>query len=98
MSTIIEIDEVNEAIVINEKNARDTNIPPAPIVSKRLGKTETIRPGPAINSPLESNISTPLESATYIAGNISNPAITAIPISSKATSPPSAGRFSLLLM
>ena len=94
----MDIDEVSEAIVISKKNAREITMPTAPIVSKRVGNTETISPGPAINSPRESNISTPLEKATYIAGKISNPAITAIPISSKATSPPTTGRFSSSLM
>ena len=80
------------------KKAIATKIPMKPIVSKSDGNTETIKPGPAISPPLSSKISTPLLSATYIAGKISIPAITAIPTSSNATRPPIIGRFSCLLI
>ena len=75
-----------------------TNTPMAPMVVNNEGNTETISPGPAIKPPASSYISTPLASATYIAGKISIPANTAMPTSSSATRLPMVGRFSLLLM
>ena len=94
----IEIEDVSDAIVISRKNASETNMPMAPMSSNNSGNTDTIRAGPATRLPSGLKISTPLASATYIAGRMSMPAITAIPISSKATRLPVTGRFSRLLI